>query len=63
MTEAQLKTVPREILNYFNDTPDLQSLAYDLDLMPEQCETDHQIHHMVSLACWHMNKFKEEKPK
>jgi hypothetical protein len=29
----------KEILAYINGTPEIQSILYDLDLLPEQCTT------------------------
>lgn len=46
------------LLSYINSTPDLLSLLYDLDLMPEQLkERTFEWHQMLTLAAWHHYHF------
>lgn len=53
----------QEILHYINHTLELQSLLYDLDLMPEQLKQDsREWGIMMIISAWHMNKFSEPKP-
>lgn len=48
----------RELLRYINATPELLSLLYDLDLMPEHLkETSWQWRQMLMLAEWHRARF------
>ena len=43
------------LIRYINDTPELLSLLYDLDLMPEQvAEKSRDYGRMLLLAAWHM---------
>lgn len=48
-----------ELHKYINATPELLSLLYDLDLMPEQscCEKNPNYRRMMILAAWHKDKF------
>lgn len=44
----------KELLRYINRTPELLSLLYDLDLLPEQLERDSfQWQQMLILSNWH----------
>jgi len=48
----------RGLLSYINETPELLSLLYDLDLMPEQCEPQTiDRNRMIVLVRWHQLKF------
>ena len=53
LTEQEKRT-----LKYINTTPDLLSLLYDLDMLPEQLEQpSFQWTRMMILAEWHRKKF------
>ena len=53
----------QELLDYINATPELLSLLYDLDLMPEQLDfPSHDGNRMILIAKWHQVKFSEQKP-
>ncbi len=51
--------VKADLNKYINATPELLSLLYDLDLMPEQscCEKNPDYRRMLILAAWHKDKF------
>lgn len=45
------------LLKYINETPEMLSLLYDLDLMPEQLDREsHDWFRMLILASWHRTK-------
>ena len=45
------------LLQYINSTPEMLSLLYDLDLMPEQVDREsHDWYRMLTLATWHRTK-------
>lgn len=47
----------KRLLRYINATPELLSLLYDMDLMPEQLNRDtRDWHKMIVLAHWHESK-------
>ena len=51
----------RELLAYISATPELLSLLYDMDLMPEQLEfPSREGNIMIMLAKWHQLKFAEQ---
>lgn len=48
---------------YINATPELLSLLYDMDLLPEQCKEGTEAWcNMIILAGWHRNKFAKPSP-
>ena len=52
----------RALLRYINRTPELLSLLYDLDLLPEQLKRDSfQWWQMLILANWH-HKTRRQRP-
>ena len=52
--QAMLEGIRRELHKYINATPELLSLLYDLDLMPEQLEVGSKDYNrMLVLAQWH----------
>lgn len=57
-----LERVVRALLRYINRTPELLSLLYDLDLLPEQLKRDSfQWRQMLILANWH-HKTRRHRP-
>jgi hypothetical protein len=57
MNEQEKQQLERETLAYLNKTPELLSLLYDLDLMPEQLvKRSSQWNQMLILSNWHRNK-------
>lgn len=52
-----------ELRAYINETPELISLLYDLDLLPEQLEKHTlDFNRMLLLSAWHRVKFTEWRP-
>jgi len=52
-----------ELKAYINGTPELLSLLYDLDLMPEQVRPDTQDwFRMLMIASWHKTKSESLSP-
>jgi len=52
----------KETMDYICKTPDLLSLLYDLDLLPEQLqEGSNDFDRMIILSEWHKRTF-EKKP-
>jgi hypothetical protein len=48
---------------YINATPELISLLYDLDLLPEQLDKpSHDFNRMLLLSAWHRVKFTDWHP-
>jgi hypothetical protein len=65
-TEARrrhsLERMVRALLRYINRTPELLSLLYDLDLLPEQLKRDSfQWRQMLILTNWH-HKTRRQRP-
>ena len=46
--------IPQKVIEYINNTPDFSSMLYDLDMMPEQLQTDGAIHGLR--ACYYIYK-------
>lgn len=46
------------LIRYINDTPELLSMLYDMDLMPEQLTfPSREGNIMIYLASWHRQKY------
>lgn len=48
----------QELFQYINNTPELLSLLYDMDLLPEQLSfPSREGNIMIMLTAWHRNKY------
>ena len=55
--EQLVEGIKQDILRYINATPQLLSLLYDMDLIPEQLEQGSKdFNRMMVLAVWHRHE-------
>lgn len=61
--EYLLSTEHKELISYINNTPELLSLLYDMDLLPEQVKLlsyDLDYNRMIVLVSWYKIKFEQK---